>query len=189
MASIRPFQALRPAADVAARVSSVPYDVVNTEEARAQADGNPLSFLHVTRPEIDLPPATDPHADEVYAQAVRSFEELRRAAPLTLDPEPGYYFYRLRDRRPRADRARGVLLARRVRAGPDQEARAHPARQGGRPHAPHDRPAGPDRGRVPHLSRLGRGRRDRAAGLRIRPALRLHGRGRGGAYGLAGRRR
>jgi uncharacterized protein (DUF1015 family) len=96
MASIRPFQALRPAAEVAARVSSVPYDVVNTEEARAQADGNPLSFLHVTRPEIDLPPGTDPHADEVYAQAVRSFEELRRAAPLTLDPEPGYYFYRLR---------------------------------------------------------------------------------------------
>jgi uncharacterized protein (DUF1015 family) len=96
MASIRPFQALRPAAEVAARVSSVPYDVVNTEEARAQADGNPLSFLHVTRPEIDLPPGTDPHADEVYAQAVRSFEELRRAAPLTLDPEPGFYFYRLR---------------------------------------------------------------------------------------------
>ena len=96
MASIRPFRALRPAADVAARVSSVPYDVVNTEEARAQADGNPLSFLHVTRPEIDLPAGTDSHADEVYAQAVRSFEELRHAAPLTLDPEPGYYFYRLR---------------------------------------------------------------------------------------------
>lgn len=82
--------------ETAARVSSVPYDVVNTEEARAQADGNPLSFLHVTRPEIDLPPGTDPHADQVYAQAVRSFEELRRAAPLTLDPEPGFYFYRLR---------------------------------------------------------------------------------------------
>lgn len=96
MSAIRPFQALRPVAEVAARVSSVPYDVVNTEEARAQAEGNPLSFLHVTRPEIDLPPGTDPHADEVYAQAVRSFEELRRAAPLTLDPEPGFYFYRLR---------------------------------------------------------------------------------------------
>jgi len=82
--------------ETAARVSSVPYDVVNTEEARAQADGNPLSFLHVTRPEIDLPPGTDPHADQVYAQAVRNFEELRRAAPLTLDPEPGFYFYRLR---------------------------------------------------------------------------------------------
>jgi uncharacterized protein (DUF1015 family) len=96
MSAIRPFQALRPVPETAARVSSVPYDVVNTEEARAQAAGNPLSFLHVTRPEIDLPPGTDPHADEVYAQAVRSFEELRRAAPLTLDPEPGFYFYRLR---------------------------------------------------------------------------------------------
>ncbi|HKI02215.1 MAG TPA: DUF1015 family protein [Thermoanaerobaculia bacterium] len=96
MAKIRPFQALRPVSETAARVSSVPYDVVNTEEARAQADGNPLSFLHVTRPEIDLPPGTDPHADEVYAQGVKSFEELRRAAPLTLDPEPGFYFYRLR---------------------------------------------------------------------------------------------
>jgi uncharacterized protein (DUF1015 family) len=96
MSAIRPFQALRPVAEVAARVSSVPYDVVNTEEARAQAEGNPLSFLHVTRPEIDLPPGTDVHADEVYEQAVRSFSELRRAAPLTLDPEPGFYFYRLR---------------------------------------------------------------------------------------------
>jgi uncharacterized protein (DUF1015 family) len=96
MSAIRPFQALRPVAEVAARVSSVPYDVVNTEEARAQAEGNPLSFLHVTRPEIDLPPGTDVHADEVYEQAVRSFAELRRAAPLTLDPEPGFYFYRLR---------------------------------------------------------------------------------------------
>jgi uncharacterized protein (DUF1015 family) len=96
MSAIRPFQALRPVPETAARVSSVPYDVVNTEEARAQAEGNPLSFLHVTRPEIDLPPGTDPHADEVYAQAVRSFAELRRAAPLTLDPEPGFYFYRLR---------------------------------------------------------------------------------------------
>jgi uncharacterized protein (DUF1015 family) len=96
MSAIRPFQALRPVAEVAARVSSVPYDVVNTEEARAQAEDNPLSFLHVTRPEIDLPPGTDVHADEVYEQAVRSFAELRRAAPLTLDPEPGFYFYRLR---------------------------------------------------------------------------------------------
>jgi uncharacterized protein (DUF1015 family) len=96
MASIRPFQALRPASETAARVSSVPYDVVSTEEARAQVEGNPLSFLHVTRPEIDLPPGTDPHEDQVYAQAVRSFAELRRAAPLTLDPEPSFYLYRLR---------------------------------------------------------------------------------------------
>ncbi|HEX9942134.1 MAG TPA: DUF1015 family protein [Thermoanaerobaculia bacterium] len=96
MATIRPFQALRPAPEVAARVSSVPYDVVSTEEARAQADGNPLSFLRVTRPEIDLPPGTDLYAGQVYAQAVRNFEELKRAAPLLIEPEPSLYFYRLR---------------------------------------------------------------------------------------------
>ncbi|HEY7213113.1 MAG TPA: DUF1015 family protein [Thermoanaerobaculia bacterium] len=95
MAAIRPFRALRPAPEAAARVSSVPYDVVNTEEARAQAAGNPLSFLHVTRPEIDLPPGTDLYSDEVYAQAVRNFEQLERAAPLVLEPEASLYFYRL----------------------------------------------------------------------------------------------
>jgi uncharacterized protein (DUF1015 family) len=97
MAIIRPFQALRPAPEAAPRVSSVPYDVVSTEEARAQAAGNPLSFLHVTRPEIDLPPGTDLYSDPVYAQAVKNFEELRRAAPLTQEAEPSFYFYRLRD--------------------------------------------------------------------------------------------
>lgn len=97
MALIRPFQALRPAPDAAPRVSSVPYDVVNTDEARALAAGNPLSFLRVTRPEIDLPPGTDIYSDEVYAQAVRNLEELRRAAPLELEAEPSFYFYRLRD--------------------------------------------------------------------------------------------
>ncbi len=96
MASVHPFHALRPLPDVAARVSSVPYDVVNTEEARALAAGNPLSFLRVTRSEIDLPPATDPYADMVYEQAVRNFEDLKRAAPLVVEPEPSVYFYRLR---------------------------------------------------------------------------------------------
>ncbi len=95
MASIRSFRALRPVPEAAARVSSVPYDVVSTEEARAQAAGNPLSFLHVTRPEIDLPPGMDPYADEVYAQGVRNFEQLKRAAPLVLEPAASLYFYRL----------------------------------------------------------------------------------------------
>jgi len=96
MASIRPFRALRPVPEVAARVSSVPYDVVSTEEARALAADNPLSFLHVTRSEIDLAADTDPYADEVYAQAARNFEDLKRAAPMVLEPEPAVYFYRLR---------------------------------------------------------------------------------------------
>jgi uncharacterized protein (DUF1015 family) len=95
MSFLAPFRALRPAPDVAADVASVPYDVVNTDEARALAAGDPLSFLHVTRPEIDLPTGTNPYDPSVYAQAVRNFEELKRAAPLVQD-EPSLYFYRLR---------------------------------------------------------------------------------------------
>ncbi len=57
-------------------MASVPYDVVNTDEARALADGNPLSFLHVSRPEIDLPPGTDIYSDAVYRKAVENFEKL-----------------------------------------------------------------------------------------------------------------
>src|SRR5689334_1201271 len=96
MAALYPFRALRPAPDAAAQVASVPYDVVNTSEARAIAAGNPLSFLHVTRAEIDLPDGTPPYDDEVYAQAVRNFESLKREAPLLIDPEPGLHIYRLR---------------------------------------------------------------------------------------------
>jgi uncharacterized protein (DUF1015 family) len=96
MALLSPFRALRPAPEVAAEVASVPYDVVNVEEARAVAAGHPLSFLHVTRAEIDLPPATNPYDASVYAQATRNFEELKRAAPLVQDDEPSLYFYRLR---------------------------------------------------------------------------------------------
>jgi len=96
MAVITPFRALRPAPSAASAVASVPYDVVNTEEARALADGHPLSFLHVTRPEIDLPPGTNPYDPSVYAQGVRAFEDLKRAAPMVIDDEPSLYVYRLR---------------------------------------------------------------------------------------------
>jgi uncharacterized protein (DUF1015 family) len=96
MALIRPFRALRPAPEAAARVASVPYDVVSTDEARALASGNPLSFLHVTRSEIDLPGGTDPYSPTVYEQAVRNFEGLKRSAPLILDDQPALYLYRLR---------------------------------------------------------------------------------------------
>src|SRR6187551_3028615 len=96
MAGLAPFRALRPAVSAAARVASVPYDVVNTEEARALAAGNPLSFLHVTRSEIDLPPETNPYGSAVYEQAVRNFELLKREAPFVLDDEPSLYAYRLR---------------------------------------------------------------------------------------------
>jgi uncharacterized protein (DUF1015 family) len=96
MAAIYPFRALRPAPAAAAAVSSVPYDVVSTEEARQLAAGNPLSFLHVTRSEIDLPPGTDPYSAVVYERAHENFKKLRKSAPLVVDDVPAVYFYRLR---------------------------------------------------------------------------------------------
>ena len=95
MAVIRPFRALRPRADRAQLVASVPYDVVNTDEARALAEGNPLSFLHVSRPEIDLPPGADIHSDAVYRKAVENFEKLIAECPLEKETEPSLYLYRL----------------------------------------------------------------------------------------------
>ncbi|MGQ0760542.1 MAG: DUF1015 domain-containing protein [Acidobacteriota bacterium] len=95
MAVIRPFNALRPAAECAPRVAAVPYDVVNTEEARALASGNPLSFLHASRPEIDLPDGTPIYSDEVYAKAVANFDALKKACPLEPEGEASLYLYRL----------------------------------------------------------------------------------------------
>ena len=95
MAIIRPFRALRPQPERAQSVASVPYDVVNTEEARALADGNPFSFLHVSRPEIDLPAGTDIHSDAVYRKAVENFEKLIAEAPLEKESQPSLYLYRL----------------------------------------------------------------------------------------------
>ncbi len=96
MAAIFPFRALRPPVARVERVASVPYDVVNTEEARALAADNPLSFLHVTRPEIDMPEGTDIHSDAVYAKAAENFDRLARECPLERDAEPSLYLYRLR---------------------------------------------------------------------------------------------
>jgi uncharacterized protein (DUF1015 family) len=95
VATIRPFNALRPQAESAPQVAAVPYDVVNTEEARALASGNSLSFLHVSRPEIDLPSGTPIYSDEVYAKAVDNFEKLIRECPLVLEETPSLYLYRL----------------------------------------------------------------------------------------------
>ena len=96
MATIRAFRALRPTTEKAHLVSAVPYDVVNTTEARDLAAGNPLSFLHVSRPEIDLPDGTDVHSDQVYAKAAENFEKLRAEAPLFVEESPSLYVYRLR---------------------------------------------------------------------------------------------
>ena len=96
MATIHPFRVLRPEPGVAAAVAAVPYDVVNTAEARALADANRLSFLRVSRPEIELPDGTDPYSDVVYAAAVRNFARLRAAAPLVQEAVASLYIYRLR---------------------------------------------------------------------------------------------
>ncbi len=94
MAKIRPFRALRPEPSLASQIASVPYDVVNTEEARALAADNPLSFLHVSRSEIDLPADTNPYADIVYRTAAERFAAIR--ASMVEESEPALYFYKLR---------------------------------------------------------------------------------------------
>ncbi|MBI4870170.1 MAG: DUF1015 domain-containing protein [Candidatus Riflebacteria bacterium] len=93
MVMMRPFRALRPPVEKVAQVASVPYDVVNTPEARELAKGNPLSLLHVSRPEIDLPEGTDPHADEVYTRGLSSFERLIREVPLLTEDRDCLYVY------------------------------------------------------------------------------------------------
>jgi uncharacterized protein (DUF1015 family) len=95
VATLRPFRALRPTPATAAAIAAVPYDVVNTEEARALADGNPLSFLRVSRAELELPAGTDPYSPAVYDRAVDNFRKLREHS-LVVDDEPSVYFYRLR---------------------------------------------------------------------------------------------
>ena len=77
MSAIYPFAALRPVPAAAAAVASVPYDVVSTDEARMLASGNPNSFLHVSRPEIDMPAGIDPHSDDVYRRAADAFHALK----------------------------------------------------------------------------------------------------------------
>ena len=91
---IQPFAAVRPNAKDAASVASVPYDVVDTKEAKALAEGNPKSFLHVSRPEIDLPDGTDCSSPEAYAQARKALDKLIADGTLVRDGEPKFYAYR-----------------------------------------------------------------------------------------------
>jgi uncharacterized protein (DUF1015 family) len=92
---VRPFAALRPGAATASRVIAPPYDVVDTDEARALAADRPDSFLHISRPEIDLPPGTDPHDDAVYATGARNLEKLIAARVLERETQPCFYVYRM----------------------------------------------------------------------------------------------
>lgn len=95
MAVIRPFKALRPTKENAHLVASVPYDVVNREEAAQHVQGNPLSYLHITRSEIDLPEVKDVYTKEVYLKAKENLNNIIKQAPLNLDDTPCFYLYRL----------------------------------------------------------------------------------------------
>lgn len=95
MPLIKPFAGLRPAPGRAAEVAAPPYDVMNADEANAMVVGRPWSFLHISRPEVDLPRGTDPYAPEVYAKARENLEKMLAAGVLERDPTPCYYVYRL----------------------------------------------------------------------------------------------
>lgn len=95
MAILHPFKALRPAPEKAQEVACVPYDVINTREARALAEGKPGSFLHVIRPEIDLPEGIDEHADEVYEKGAANLRAFAAGPDTVQEEEPSVYVYRL----------------------------------------------------------------------------------------------
>lgn len=92
---IQPFKGLRPTPQSASRVAAPPYDVLNTEEARALASANPFSFLHISKPEIDFPPGIDPCAPEVYAKGADSLAAMIKAGALIRDAAAAYYVIRI----------------------------------------------------------------------------------------------
>jgi uncharacterized protein (DUF1015 family) len=94
MATIKPFAALRPKPELAARICELPYDVMSSDEARALASGNDLSFLHVSKPEIDLPATVDIYDPSVYAKGRENFRKLIDSGALRQDATPAFYLYR-----------------------------------------------------------------------------------------------
>ncbi len=94
MATLKPFAALRPQPELAAQICELPYDVMSSEEARVMSSGKPLSFLHVSKPEIDLAPGTDLYSPEVYAKGKENFAKLIAQGALKQDAQPAFYLYR-----------------------------------------------------------------------------------------------
>jgi uncharacterized protein (DUF1015 family) len=94
MATLKPFAALRPKPELASQICELPYDVMSSEEARELAAGNPLSFLHVSKPEIDLPAGTDLYSPAVYAKGQENFAKLIAQGALKQDEQPNFYLYR-----------------------------------------------------------------------------------------------
>ena len=95
MSSIKPFKALRPEAQLAKQVASKPYDVLNSKEAKIDAQGNPNSFLHITKSEIDLSDDVDIHAQEVYDKAKENLDAFISRSILFKENKPCYYIYQL----------------------------------------------------------------------------------------------
>jgi uncharacterized protein (DUF1015 family) len=95
MPLIKPFRALRPAPGRAAEILAPPYDVLSSAEARARVKGKPWNFLHVSKAEIDLPPAIEPYDRAVYDKAAENLRRMIAAGVLVRDDKPGYYVYRL----------------------------------------------------------------------------------------------
>jgi uncharacterized protein (DUF1015 family) len=94
MALIKPFAALRPKSELASKICELPYDVMSSDEAREIAKGNSLSFLHVSKPEIDLPSGTDLYSGQVYAKGKENFQQLISDGALRQDSKPCFYLYR-----------------------------------------------------------------------------------------------
>jgi len=95
MVTISPFKALRPNAQFAKQIASRPYDVLNSKEAKVEAQGNPSSFLHITKSEIDLPETIDVHSQAVYDKAKENLQAFISRNVLFQEDKPCYYIYRL----------------------------------------------------------------------------------------------
>ncbi|WP_300549714.1 DUF1015 domain-containing protein [uncultured Bacteroides sp.] len=93
MATIKPFKGLRPPQELVEQVASRPYDVLNSEEARMEAEGNEKSLYHIIKPEIDFPAGTDEHAEPVYAKAAENFQAFQEKGWLVQDAKENYYIY------------------------------------------------------------------------------------------------
>ncbi len=93
MAKVKPFKGVRPPKDLVTEVASRPYDVLNSEEARQEAEGNPKSLYHIIKPEIDFEPGTDEHDPRVYDKAVENFQNFQKQGWLVQDSEEKYYIY------------------------------------------------------------------------------------------------
>lgn len=93
MATVKPFRGIRPPKELVTEVASRPYDVLNSEEARAEAEGNPKSLYHIIKPEIDFEPGTDEHDPRVYERAVENFKAFQDKRWLVKDDKEHYYIY------------------------------------------------------------------------------------------------